>query len=325
MMPSPTLPPVTVEANAPGLGVARADRRLHSKLDVRLVLAIAAVWLFWGSTFAGMHLAVATMPPFVMAAARFTLAGLVLYAVCLATGRGRAGRDDLARAGVTGLTLLLLGNGMTAWTVQYMSTGINSLLLSLSPVWMAIIAYLWYGERPGRIALAGMLLGLVGLAVLLSPRSSTTFPVWPAAVAVLASVAWAYGSVYQRRAGRSDNLILATALQLIAGGLLLAVEAAFTGEWNHLDLQAVSASSWAGFVWLVVFGSLVGYSAYLYTMQNASTAVASTYAYVNPVVAVILGMLLFHERFTPLEAVASTVILTGVALMMIPVRGSATN
>jgi len=322
-MPPLTLPAVSVEADAPGLGVARADRRLRSKRDVRLIIAVAAVWLFWGSTFAGMRLAVATIPPFAMASLRFGLAGLILYALCAATGRGRVTRDDLVRATVTGATLLLLGNGMTAWTVQFLPTGINSLLLSLVPIWMAIIAFLWFGERPGRVAIAGMLLGLLGLALLLAPRASATFPVWPAVLSLLASVAWALGSVYQRRAGRTDNLILATALQMIIGGVLLAGEAAVLGEWRSFDVHAVSSVSVAGFAWLVVFGSLCGYSAYLYTMQNASTAVASTYAYVNPVVAVIIGMLAFHERFTPIEALASAIILAGVALMMLPVRAPA--
>jgi len=315
-----TLPAVSVEANAPGIGVAHADRRTRSKRDVRLIVAVAAVWLLWGSTFAGMRFAVATIPPFAMASLRFSLAGLILYALCAATGRGRITRGDLVGASVTGATLLLLGNGMTAWTVQFLPTGINSLLLSLSPIWMAIIAFVWFGERPSRIAVGGMLLGLVGLALLLSPRAGATFPVWPAVLALLASVAWAFGSIYQRRAGRTDNLVLATALQMIVGGVLLAGEAAVLGEWKIFDVHAVSSSSLAGFAWLVVFGSLCGYSAYLYTMRIASTALASTYAYVNPVVAVIIGMLLFHERFTPLEALASAIILAGVALMMLPSR-----
>jgi len=114
--------------------------------------------------------------------------------------------------------------------------------------------------------------------------------------------------------------VLATALQMLVGGALLAVEAALFGQWRSFDVHAVAAASWGGFAWLVVFGSLFGYSAYLYTMQAASTALASTYAYVNPIVAVVLGMLLFHEHFTPLEAVASAIIVIGVALMMIPAR-----
>jgi drug/metabolite transporter (DMT)-like permease len=309
-----------VEACAPGIGVGPEPRPRAARLDVRLILGIAAVWLLWGSTFAAMRFAVATIPPFVMASSRFLLAGLILYAICVVRGTAKPSRDDLVRAAITGATLLLVGNGTTAWTVQYLPTGINSLLLSLSPVWMAIIAFAWGGERPTRLAVAGMVLGFAGLALLLQPKATSALPLVPAVVAVLASVSWSFGSIYQRRAPRSGSLVLSTALQMLFGGVFLAVEAALFGEWNAVSVHAITAASLGGFAYLVIFGSLIAYSAYLYTMQSASTALASTYAYVNPIVAVILGMLIFHERFTPLEALASAIILAGVALMMIPRR-----
>ena len=216
--------------------------------------------------------------------------------------------------------MLLLGNGVVVWTVQFLPTGINSLLLSLSAVWMALIAFAWDREKPSRVAIVGMLLGFTGMVLLLQPKATAGLPLWPAALALLASISWAFGSVYQRRAPRSSDLMLATALQMLIGGALLALEAALFGEWRGFDVHAVTAASWGGFAWLVFFGSILAFSAYLYTMQFASTALASTYAYVNPMVAVILGMILFHERFTPLEALAGAVILIGVALMMVPHR-----
>ncbi len=290
------------------------------RVDVRLVVAIGAVWLFWGSTLAGIRYALGSMPPFAMVSARFLLAGAILYAICALRGRARATRADVVRAAVTGASLLLIGNGTTAWSVQYLPTGITSLLLSMSPVWMAIIAFAWGRERPTRLAVAGMLLGFAGLALLLQPKATSALPLWPAVAAVLASVSWSFGSIYQRRAPKTNDLVLATALQMLFGGALLGIEAAFFGDWRALDVHAITAASLGGFAWLVVFGSLFAYSAFLYTMQSASTALASTYAYVNPIVAVLLGMMLFHERFTPLEAVASAVILAGVALMMVPAR-----
>jgi drug/metabolite transporter (DMT)-like permease len=255
-----------------------------------------------------------------MASVRFAIAGAILYAICVARGKARVTRDDLVRAAITGAALLLFGNGVTAWTVQFLPTGINSLLLSLSPVFMAIIAFVWGGERPTRLAVAGMLLGFVGLGLLLQPKATSAIPLVPAILSLLASVAWSFGSIYQRRAGKSESLVLATALQMLVGGALLGVEAALCGQWRAFDVHAVASASWGGLAWLIVFGSLFGYSAYLYTMQAASTALASTYAYVNPVVAVVLGMVLFHERFTPVEALASAIILIGVALMMVPRR-----
>lgn len=287
-------------------------------MDMKLAFAIGAVWFIWGSTFAAMHYVVATIPPFAMAGARFLLAGAILYAVCLARGHARATRADLRHAIVTGAALLLLGNGMTAYTIVYLPTGINALLLSSAPIWMAIIGFAWGGERPRPVCVAGMLLGLAGLALLLRPHTGGAIPLWPAVIAVLASIAWSFGSMYQRRIGKPADAVLATALQMLAGGALLAIEAVVVGDWHRLDLHAVSASSWAGFVWLVVFGSLIGYSAYHYTMHAANTALASTYAYVNPLVSVVLGYLLFGERLTTAQGLASAVIIGGVALMMWP-------
>ena len=311
----------TIEASAPGIGVAPARGTL-GRIDPGVLAAVAAVWIFWGSTFAAMRYVVATVPPFVMASGRFLLAGAILYAICLLRGRARPTRADVTSAAVTAVILLLFGNGVTAWTVQFLPTGINSLLLSLSPVWMAIIAFVWGGERPTRLAVLGMILGFAGLALLLQPKATSALPLWPAVLALLSSITWAFGSVYQRRIARSSSLVLSTALQMLFGGALLGIEAALFGEWRHFDIHAIAGASWGGFFWLVIFGSLIAYSAYLYTMRSASTALASTYAYVNPVVAVILGMLLFHEHFTPLEAAASAIILTGVALMMLPRRPS---
>jgi drug/metabolite transporter (DMT)-like permease len=287
------------------------------RFDYRLVLAIGAVWFIWGSTFAGMHYAVATIPPFAMAAGRFLLSGAILYGVCVVRGRTRVTRADVRRAFVTGATLLLLGNGVTAFTLQYLPTGINALLLSCAPIWMAIIGFAWGGERPRAVAIAGMALGLLGLAFLLRPHAGGTVPAWAAGVAVLASVAWAFGSIYQRRIGRPSDLVLAAALQMLAGGLLLAIFAAVVGEWR-LDVVAITSSSWLGFAWLVVFGGLIGYSAYQYTLVAASSALASTYAYVNPLVSVGLGYILFGERLTRGQAIGSAVIILGVALMMWP-------
>ena len=319
---SGTISARAVEACAPGIGIAREDLRSASRIDVRLIVAVAAVWLFWGSTFAAMKYVVTTVPAFVMASSRFLLAGALLYAFCALRGRWRPSRDDLIRAAVAGVTLLLFGNGVTAWTVQYLPTGINSLLLCLTPIWMSLIAFAWGGERPTRLAVVGMLLGFAGLALLLQPKATSAFPLFPAVVALLSSVSWAFGSIYQRRAPRSGSLVLATALQMLFGGVFLAVAAAVSGQWNTAAAHPITAASLGGFAYLVLFGSLIAYSAYLYTMQSASTALASTYAYVNPIVAVILGMLLFHERFSPLEALASAIILAGVALMMLPARAT---
>ena len=293
------------------------------RVRLRLFLAIAAVWVLWGSTYAGMHVALGSLPPFAMAAMRFTVAGLILWVIAAAFGEGRPSLATVRNALITGALLLLLGNGVMAWTVQFLPTGLNALLVSVAPIWMAAIDFAWKRRVPTRMAMIGMALGLIGMAVLLGPRSSASFPLVPAAIAVLGSVAWALGSIYQRYVV-AEAPMLATALQMFFGGLLLAIEAALTGQWQQVHLATVTPAAWLALAWLVVCGSLIGYSAYLYTIRHAPTALASTYAYVNPLVAVVLGIVLFHERLTVLEGVAGAIIVAGVALMMVPSRGVAT-
>jgi drug/metabolite transporter (DMT)-like permease len=287
--------------------------------SVLLVIAIGSVWIFWGSTFAGIKYAIETIPPFAMAAMRFTIAGGLLWLFCLAIGRGRPSRADWTRSLVTGASLLLFGNGVSVWATQYIPTGMGSLLLSLSPIWMALFDFLLTRERPRPLALAGMALGLAGMALLLQPGATRGLPLVPMILLIGASASWGFGSVYQRRAG-GTNIVLATAMQMTVGGVFLGLEAALFGQWQHVDVHAISPASYGGLVWLIIFGSLVGYSAYLWTMKNAPIALGSTYAYVNPIVSLALGAMLFGEHLTPLALVASVVIIGGVSLMMIPAR-----
>jgi drug/metabolite transporter (DMT)-like permease len=247
---------------------------------------------------------------------------VILSAFCALRGRARVTRTGVTHAVVSAAALLLFGNGISAYTVQFLPTGINALLLSSTPIWMAILGFWWGGERPRGMAVVGMILGLIGLALLLQPHGGGALPFWPALLAVVASIAWAFGSIYQRRVGKPPDVLFAAALQMLAGGMLLALEAAFSGEWRAFDVHAVSAASLGGFAWLVVFGSIIAYSAYQYTMHAAPTALASTYAYVNPIVSVILGYVLFGERLTLGQGAASAVVLFGVALMMWPRRSS---
>ncbi|GAC1533023.1 MAG: drug/metabolite exporter YedA [Candidatus Velthaea sp.] len=286
---------------------------------LQLAVALGAVWLFWGSTFAAIRFTIATIPPFVMVSARFIIAGSIVWLFCLFIGKARPTASDWKRALVTGTTLLLLGNAVTAWSTQFVPTGLGSLLLSLSPIWMAFFDFLFSREKPTRTAVFGMGLGFLGMALLLQPRATGGLPFVPTALLIAASISWAFGSIYQRRAG-GTNLVLATGMQMVIGGVLIGIEAAIFGQWQQLDVHAISAASFAGLAWLIVFGSLFAYSAYLWTMQNAPTSLGSTYAYVNPIVALILGALLFHERLSPLAMIASAVILGGVALMMVPTR-----
>ena len=313
----------TVEATEANVAVARIAVPARRPQLGMTVLALGCVWILWGSTFAAIHIASATIPVYLMVATRFTIAGLILWAVCLALGRGAPSRTDWRRALVTGATLLLLGNAVTAWSTQFVPTGLCSLLLCLPPIWMALLTFAFPRARPTRAATIGMLLGLGGMTLLLQPSVTGHLPLLPTAALIFGSIFWAFGSIYARRDATS-NVLLATALQMLVGGALIGIESALFGEWRRFDLAAVSTTSLLGFAWLIVVGSLFAYSAYLWTMQNLPPSLASTYAYVNPVVSLILGAVLFGERLSPLAIVASIVIVGGVALMMIPVSRTTT-
>jgi len=312
----------TIEAGAPNLAVVAAAVPTRVRGDaIKLSVALFAVWVFWGSTFAGMRLAVASIPVFAMVSSRFLVAGLLLLAFTVITGKAtRITRADLTRALVTGTTLLLVGNSLSTWCVQFIPTGVASLLVSLSPVYMTFFDYVLYRNRPSRFAIAGMALGFGGMILFAIPKASGHLPLLPTAVILLGSVSWAFGSIYQRRAGAARNLLMATALQMIVGGLLTGAVSLALGELRGFDLHTVTQSAALGWGYLVVFGSLGGYVAYLYTMQHAPTSLGSSYAYVNPLIAVALGIVLFHEAFAPIEALAGAIIITGVVLMMLPDR-----
>ena len=295
---------------------------------VLLPLSVAAVWIFWGSTYAGMRLAGETIPPLVMASVRFLIAGGVLWIAADLTGRARARREDWRAAFVGGAMLLMIGNATTAWALQYLPTGITALLLSLTPVWMALFDFMLYRGRLTWTAGLGMVLGLGGVAMLIAPSlldraAIGAMPVLWVALAILSNVSWSLGSMLQRRLEGARSLIRSTAMQMLAGGVLIAGESILFGQVGLVRWSEISPASIGGLAWLIVFGSLVGYLAFLYVIRHAPTALASTYAYVNPLIAIILGMLLFGERLTAAEVVAGATILVGVALMMLPNRGAA--
>ncbi len=292
------------------------DRR-HA---LALGAAIVAVWFFWGAVPAGMRLAMLSLPPYVMATFRFAVAGAVIWAVALALGRGRPTAAMLRYAVVSAFFLLFLGNGLMTWSLQYLPTGINALLMSIAPVWLALVEWIYARIVPGRIALAGMLLGIAGTAVLFGPHDAGAFPLVPAAVALASSVCFAIGSAIQRHAPPANG-VLSTALLMLAAAVMLGIEAAVVGDWARWGGHALQPAAIFGLAWIIVCGSLVSYPAYLYTMRYADAALATTYAYVNPLVTIGLGMLLFGERFTVPEAVAAALMLAGVVLMVLPRYG----
>ena len=284
----------------------------------RVVAAFAAVYLIWGSTYLGIRFAIETLPPFMMAGTRFLVAGGLLYGLLRLRGNPAPSRAQWGGAAIVGCLLLLGGNGGVVWAQQRVPSGIAALMVAAVPLWMVLLDWLRPGGlRPKTAVIAGLILGTIGMAVLIGPEGliggDRVDPVG-AGVLVLASFSWAAGSMYSRSA-RLATPLLATGQQMLAGGAALLVLGVLVGEPARMDLGAASSRSVLALLYLIIFGSLVGYTCYIWLLRVSTPAKVATYAYVNPLVAVLLGWLLAGEALTQRTIVAALVILTGVAVV----------
>jgi drug/metabolite transporter (DMT)-like permease len=290
----------------------------HSRFA--LVVAFAIVYLVWGSTYLAIRFAIETLPPFLMAAARFLTAGAVLYVWArLVAGAEKPGRAQWKAAGIVGSLLLLCGNGLVVWSELRIPSGVAALLGGTTPLWMVLIDWLRRGGvRPTGQVVIGLLCGLMGLVWLVGPDSLAgggRIDLLGAAAVGLAGIAWAAGSIYQRHAPMPASSWLSTAMQMLAGGVGLLVVGSALGEFHGVNVAAFSLRSVLGFLYLVVFGSIIAFSAYVWLLRASTPARVSTHTYVNPIVAVFLGWALADEPLTPRMLVAVAVIVSGVALI----------
>jgi drug/metabolite transporter (DMT)-like permease len=291
-------------------------------MRARLIAAFAAVYLVWGSTYLAIRFAVETLPPLLMAGSRFVLAGLILMAWARwREGASAPSRIEWRTGMISGALLLLGGNGAVAWAEQRVPSGIAALLVAIVPLWMVVLEWMRPGgRRPALAVFAGVTLGLVGLLLLVGPdslRGGSGANSIGALVLVIASLSWAAGSLYTKWAPRASSGTVGAGTQMLAGGLLLMLAGVVFGEPARLDLAHVSSRSILGFAYLVTFGSLIGFTAYLYLLAHTTAAKAATYAYVNPVVAVLLGWAIGHEPVTARTLLAAAVILAGVAIITV--------
>jgi drug/metabolite transporter (DMT)-like permease len=282
-------------------------------------LALGAVYVIWGSTYLAIREAVLTLPPLLMASVRFLVAGGVLYAWAIRRGDRQADRPGWPQwraAFIVGALLLLVGNGGVVLAERSVPIGIAALVIATIPLWLAMIDRIFFGQRLAPQAIVGLVLGFGGLGILVGGIGRGKLDLAGMLILLLAALGWAIGSMYSRKAPLPDRPLVATAMEMLAGGVALAIAGAVHGELGRIHPERFSTASILGLAYLIVFGSWVAFSAYIWLLRAAPISLVSTYAYVNPVVAVFLGWAFLSERITPRTMVAGVVILVAVALML---------
>lgn len=292
----------------------------------RLWAAMATLYVVWGSTYLGIAIAIESIPPFLMLAIRFAIAGSLLLVWEIARGdliRNRPTLRQVRDAAIVGALLLGIGNGFVAYGELTVASGIAAVLIALMPVWLAFLGWLYFRERLPVIVVGGIALGLAGVALLVWPAGGATFELFGVGALILSPIGWAHGSLFSAHAAQLPRRpLVSTAVQMLAGSLALLAESAITGEFGHFDAGAISGRSIGAMVYLIFIGSLLAFNAYAWLLRNAPLSLVGTYAYVNPVVAVGLGAVFLSEPITPRTLIASAVIVAAVA-MIVTARGRA--
>jgi drug/metabolite transporter (DMT)-like permease len=281
----------------------------------RAYVAWVAVCLIWGTTYLGIRVALETMPPFLMGGLRWTIAGGALALILLARGEPLPTRDDLRRMTLLGFLLIVLGNGAVIWAEQWVPSGLTALIVASSPFWMVGVDRAAGGDRLTARTLAGLALGFCGIVLLVGPELSAGFGsgFGGGLIALqIAEIGWALGSSYSRRQSASANVLASAAGEMLAGGLMMLVAGTAAGEWRTLHFTPRTA---AAFAYLTTIGSIGGFAAYVYALKHLPIAFVSLYAYINPVIAVVLGVLILGEPFSSRTVVAAGIVLAGVALV----------
>jgi len=287
----------------------------------RMITAFAAVYLIWGSTYLAIRFTIETLPIFLSAGVRFLLAGLILYAFARVKKREPAPKQKhWGAAFISGGFLLLGGNGCIVWAERFVPSGLAALFIAIVPLWMVLLEWWWHQtKRPSKGVFFGIGIGFLGVWLLMAPdlfhRGEHSINLGGALLLLLASFSWSIGSIYSRKADLPKSPFLSTAMQMIGGGVLLLLMGFLQGEYAHLHIINFSAKSICALVYLVIFGSLVGFTAYLWLLKNAGVARTSTYAFVNPVVAIFLGWALAGEKLDAQTAVAAFFVLVAVILI----------
>jgi drug/metabolite transporter (DMT)-like permease len=285
----------------------------------QILIAFAAVYIIWGSTYLAIRFAIETLPPLLMVGARFFVAGAVMYAWLRARGAEAPRAIHWRSAAIIGTLMPVLGTGVVVWAEQKVPSGIAALLVAIVPLWIVLLQW-WLpgGRRPSWWVLGGVALGLGGLYLLIDPGSDTQRGnLVIEGTLLLAALSWASGSLYSKRAPQPKSKFIGTAMEMICAGVLLIAVSLISGEAAHLSIGATSAKSWLSLLYLITFGSIVAYTAYVWLLRTVEPTLVSTYAFINPVVAVFLGWAFASEPLNARMLVAAAIIVGAVALITI--------
>ncbi len=292
----------------------------------KIYIALGIVYVVWGSTYLGVKFAIEVLPPLLVSCTRFLIGGTILFLFTLLRGDGFPSMKHIRNAAFIGVLLSGIGNCVVAYALQFMPSGLVALLIATLPAWMILLDLLFFSKKkPTFIGSIGLVLGLVGMAFLLNPErhiGQREVAIFPTFIVFLGSIAWAYGSL------KSPYLSLprplqSTSIQMIAGGCF-SLTMSLVFEKNQLHaLQSMTQQTYLAMIYLIVIGSYVGYTAYVWLINNAPPQLTATYAYVNPVVAIFLGWIFLDERLTSRTMIASAIILSGVVMMTIGRRRKA--
>ncbi len=288
-----------------------------------VVVAFATVYIVWGSTYLFIQKAVHGFPPFLMGALRFLAAGAILLTWCKLKGEEVFVRKNIRDASISGVLLLFVGNGIVIWVEQFMPSAMVAITLSSSPLWFILLDKSKWGENfRSKSTIAGLIIGFAGIILLFGENVNTAFStggnkaeLWGLILLCIGSIAWSAGSLYSKYNANGGSAGVSTAWQMIAAGTAFVPVSVIRGEAQHLNWQTIPAESWFAMGYLIIFGSITAFSAYVWLLQVRSATQVSTHAYVNPVVAVLLGILFANEHISWIQIAGLGIILGSVLLI----------
>ncbi len=290
-----------------------------SKLLV--VAAFAAVYIFWGSTYIGIALAIKSVPPFLMAAIRFFAAGIILYVWCIAKGEKNPDRISVSKNALAGVLMLFFGTTSLIWAEQYLPAGLCSIVIATTPFWFVMLDKKhWKANFSDKFIIIGLIVGLSGIIMLSANKGSMNLEgnklqVISFFILLFGSMLWASGSLYSKYSVTNGSTSIKASIQMMAAGIVALIVSIAVGEFHHFTWSQITMSSINAMIYLITFGSLVGYIAYIWLLDVRPPAIVGTYAYVNPAVAMFLGWLILNEKISSLQIASLFIILSGVLLV----------